>query len=113
MNILSLTAAALLAGLLCSPALALADDMPVYKLQMKDGQMIPARLQVAAGKKFKVEVMNVGKTPAEFESIPLRKEKVLGPGAESFLVFQPLAPGEYKFFDDFHPKTGQGVIVAK
>ncbi|WP_434632645.1 cupredoxin domain-containing protein [Chromobacterium sp. CV08] len=111
MTSLRLTAAALLAGLLSASALA--DDMPVFKLQMKDGQLNPARLMVPAGKKFKIEVMNVGKTPAEFESIPLRKEKVLGPGAESFLVFQPLSPGEYKFFDDFHPKTGQGVIVAK
>ncbi|POZ60759.1 cupredoxin domain-containing protein [Chromobacterium alticapitis] len=111
MNALRLSAAALLAALLSSSAFA--DELPVYKLQMKDGQLIPARLQVPAGKKFKIEVMNTGKTPAEFESIPLRKEKVLGPGAESFLVFQPLSPGEYKFFDDFHPKTGQGVIVAK
>ncbi|MCD4484786.1 cupredoxin domain-containing protein [Chromobacterium vaccinii] len=111
MTVLRLMAAALLAGLLSSPAFA--EDMPVFKLQMKDGQLIPARLVVPANKKFKIEVMNTGKTPAEFESTPLRKEKVLGPGAESFLVFQPLAPGEYKFFDEFHMKTGQGVIVAK
>ncbi|WP_199153409.1 cupredoxin domain-containing protein [Chromobacterium sp. ASV23] len=111
MTTLRLIAAALVATLLAAPVLA--DEIPVYKLQMKDGQLIPARLVVPAGKKFKIEVMNVGKTPAEFESITLRKEKVLGPGAESFLVFQPLSPGEYKFFDDFHPKTGQGVIVAK
>ncbi|OWY37421.1 cupredoxin-domain containing protein [Xenophilus sp. AP218F] len=95
------------------PLAAVADDMPVFKLEMKDGALNPARLIVPAGKKFKIEVKNVGKTPAEFESTPLRKEKVLGPGAESFLVFQPLAPGEYKFFDEFHMKTGQGVIVAK
>ncbi|MEO9385977.1 cupredoxin domain-containing protein [Chromobacterium phragmitis] len=111
MTVLRLLAAAILAGLLSSAAMA--EDMPVFKLQMKDGQLIPARLVVPAGKKFKIEVMNIGKTPAEFESTPLRKEKVLGPGAESFLIFQPLSPGEYKFFDEFHMKTGQGVIVAK
>ncbi|OHX12654.1 cupredoxin domain-containing protein [Chromobacterium sphagni] len=101
---------------LCFSLLSLAasaEDMPVFKLEIKDGIFKPARLVVPAGKKFKVEVMNTGKTPAEFESTPLRKEKVLGPGAESFLVFQPLSPGEYKFFDEFHMKTGQGVIVAK
>jgi hypothetical protein len=24
-----------------------------------------------------------------------------------------MKPGTYKFFDDFHPETGQGRIVAK
>jgi hypothetical protein len=24
-----------------------------------------------------------------------------------------MKPGSYKFFDDFHPETGQGRIVAK
>jgi hypothetical protein len=42
----------------------------------------------------------------------LRKEKVLAPGADSFVVIAPLEPGEYKFFDDFHQQA-QGVIVAK
>lgn len=77
MTVLRLMAAALLAGLLSSPAFA--EDMPVFKLQMKDGQLIPARLVVPAGKKFKIEVMNIGKTPAEFESTPLRKERCWAP----------------------------------
>ncbi|WP_374420445.1 cupredoxin domain-containing protein [Chromobacterium sp.] len=111
MKFTPLTLAAVTACLLSMSAIA--DEMPVFKLVMKDGVFTPARLVVPAGKKFKVEVINAGKTPAEFESTPLRKEKVLGPGAESFLVFQPLSPGEYKFFDEFHMKTGQGVIVAK
>ena len=49
----------------------------------------------------------------EFESVELLKEKVLAPGASSFLIFQPLKPGLYKFFGDFHPETAQGQIVAK
>ena len=91
----------------------LAEELPVYRLELKDGKLNPARLQVVAGKKFKVELVNSGKTPVEFESTQLRKEKVLGPGADSFVVIQPLSPGEYKFFDEFHMATAQGVIVAK
>ena len=49
----------------------------------------------------------------EFESTQLRKEKVLAPGEQSSVVIQPLTPGEYKFFDEFHMNTAQGVIVAK
>ncbi|CUA81859.1 MULTISPECIES: cupredoxin domain-containing protein [Gulbenkiania] len=101
----------LAAALAAAPALA--EDLPTVRLELKDGKLNPARLMVPAGKKFKIEVINSGKTPVEFESTQLRKEKVLAPGAESFVVINPLSPGEYKFFDEFHMATAQGVIVAK
>jgi hypothetical protein len=91
---------------------ALAADLPTFKLEMNDGKLNPARIEVPAGQRIKIEVHNIGKGAAEFESVQLRKEKVLAPGADSFVVIAPLDPGEYKFFDDFH-QTAQGVIVAK
>ncbi|SAL75341.1 cupredoxin domain-containing protein [Caballeronia telluris] len=102
----ALALSALVAGI------AHADDLPTFKLEMNDGTLIPARIEVPAGKRIKIEVHNIGKGAAEFESIQLRKEKVLAPGADSFVVIAPLTPGEYKFFDDFH-QSAQGVIVAK
>ncbi|WP_322033171.1 cupredoxin domain-containing protein [Paraburkholderia sp. J76] len=89
-----------------------AEDLPTFKLEMNDGKLNPARIEVPAGKRIKIEVRNAGKGAAEFESVQLRKEKVLAPGADSFVVIAPLDPGEYKFFDDFHQQA-QGVIVAK
>ncbi len=98
-------------GLLSLPALAA--DLPTIRLEMKDGVMNPARIAIPAGQRTKIEIHNVGKTPAEFESLPLRKEKVLAPGVTSFIVLNPLSPGEYPFFDDFHPAGTRGVIVVK
>ncbi len=92
--------------------MAHAEDLPTFKLEMTDGKLNPARIEVPAGKRIKIEVRNTGKGAAEFESVQLRKEKVLAPGADSFVVIAPLDPGEYKFFDDFHQQA-QGVIVAK
>ena len=89
-----------------------AADLPTFKLEMTDGKLNPERIEVPAGQRIKIEVRNTGKGAAEFESVQLRKEKVLAPGAESFVVIAPLSPGEYKFFDDFHQQA-QGVIVAK
>ncbi|WP_179405191.1 cupredoxin domain-containing protein [Burkholderia guangdongensis] len=89
-----------------------AADLPTFRLEMADGKLNPARIEVPAGQRFKIEIRNAGKGAAEFESVQLRKEKVLAPGAESFVVVAPLSPGEYKFFDDFHQQA-QGVIVAK
>ena len=89
-----------------------AADLPTFKLEMSDGKLNPARIEVPAGQRVKIEVRNTGKGAVEFESVELRKEKVLAPGAESFVVIAPLSPGEYRFFDDFHQQA-QGVIVAK
>jgi plastocyanin len=105
-KIAMLAATALFAGA------AHAADLPTFKLEMNDGKLIPARIEVPAGQRIKIEVRNTGKGAAEFESVQLRKEKVLAPGADSFVVIAPLEPGEYKFFDDFHQQA-QGVIVAK
>jgi plastocyanin len=89
-----------------------AEDLLTFKLEMADGKLNPARIEVPAGKRIKIEIRNTGKGAVEFESVELRKEKVLAPGADSFVVIAPLDPGQYKFFDDFH-QAAQGVIVAK
>ena len=100
-------------GLLLASGAALADDMPTIKLLMKEGRLHPEMLEVPAMTRFRLEVRNEGPGAAEFESLELKKELVLAPGVTRSLVFFPMKPGTYKFFDDFHPETGQGRIVAK
>jgi hypothetical protein len=92
---------------------ASADEMEEHVLEMNDGTLIPERIEISAGQPVRIIVRNTGTTPAEFESLRLRKEKVLGPGTESFLVIRRATPGEYPFFDDFHPDRARGVIVAQ
>lgn len=92
---------------------ALAQDLPTFRLECANGVFKPRVLQVPAGKKIKVEIFNTGTDAIEFESVQLRKEKALSPGANSFVVIYPLEPGNYPFFDDFHPRNGGGSIVAK
>ena len=107
-----LTAGALLLTALALPTHA-ADDMPTIDLLMKDGRLFPETLEVPANTKFRLTIRNEGPGAAEFESLELRKETVLAPGVTRSLVFHPMKPGTYKFFDDFHPETAQGRIVAK
>ncbi len=95
------------------PAPVHAADLPTFQLTIRDGRFIPATLQVPANTKFRLQIHNAGPGPEEFESTQLRKEKVLVAGASSSLVFQPLKPGTYTFFGEFHPATAQGRIVAK
>ncbi len=105
---------ALLAALLTLvPMAALAEDLPVYKLVAKDGIFEPATIEVAAGKRFKIEISNEGKGPMEFESKDLKQEKVLAKGAKSSVVINGLKPGTYVFFDEYHSDAPKGKIVAK
>ena len=106
-------AGAALALLLTGAPPARADDMPTIKLLIKGGRFLPATLEVPANTKFRLEITNQGPGPEEFESTELRKEKVIAAGVTSNLIFQPLKPGSYKFFGEFHPDTAQGQMVAK
>lgn len=115
MSRLSLRLAGMLIALsgLATGTPALAEDMPSFNLVIRAGRFIPETIEVPANTKFRLLIKNEGPSAEEFESIELRKEKVLGPGASSFLIFQPLKPGTYKFFGEFHPETAQGRFVAK
>lgn len=108
------TAAGLaVAALTSAPTGARADELPVFRIELRDGTIFPDRIEVPANTRFKIELHNTGTTPVEFESLELRKEKVLAPGAESFIVIRGLRPGEYRFFDEFHPEAGEALLVAQ
>jgi hypothetical protein len=101
------------AALFAVPIHGHAEDDPIFRVEFKDGVVTPLRLEVPAKRRFKLELHNLGQTPAEFESRELRKEKVLAPGTSSTLVIRTLDPGEYEFFDDFHLDAPPAVLVAK
>ncbi|WHS62834.1 cupredoxin domain-containing protein [Pseudomonas sp. G2-4] len=101
----------MLAGLVL-PSIAHA-QLPTYELSMRDGHFIPPLLEVPAGQRFKIVLKNIGEGPAEFESTPLRVEKVLSPGVTTFVVIHPLQPGRYPFFDEFNPQLPEGGILAQ
>ncbi len=111
MPVFVLLAAILLGAGLGVPARAGED--PVFVIEFSDGTITPQTVEVPAGRPFKLELRNTGASPVEFESLELRKEKVLGPGVTSFIVIRRLAPGEYRFFDDFHPAAAPALLVAR
>jgi plastocyanin len=84
-----------------------------YTVAIKDHVFVPAKLAVAAGEKFNLIVDNQDKTPEEFESHDLSREKVIKGGTKAVIKLGPLEKGEYKFFGEFHEKTAQGVLVVK
>lgn len=93
--------------------LAVGEDLLTLKLTTKNGRFYPETIEVPSDVRFKIVITNEGPGPEEFETENPRREKVLGAGATSFLVFPALKPGVYPFFGEFHPETAKGRIVVK
>ena len=106
-----LAAAAALGVLLAGGSSARAEDPPV--LVFHNHRFEPARIEVPAHVKFRLQVKNTDDTADEFESNDLNREKLVTPGGTITVFLGPLDPGEYKFFGDFHQDTAQGVLIAK
>ena len=92
---------------------ALAADEVLLHLTIKDHRFIPERLEVPARQKLVLLIRNEDSEPEEFESKPLRREKIVFPGTETRLVLGRLDPGEYPFFGEYHEATAKGVIIAR
>ena len=92
---------------------ALADEAGAVKVTLKDHRFVPAEPTAPANTPITIEVTNLDPTPSEFESKTLRVEKVVAGGGTITLHIRPLAPGRYRFFDDYHEDTTEGFLVVK
>lgn len=108
-----LASAALFAALsltVLTPAMAADGE---YTLTIKDHKFSPETLEVPAGQKFKLTVINADETPEEFESHELNREKVIKGNSKGIINLGPLEAGTYPFFGEFNIETAKGQIVAK
>jgi plastocyanin len=91
----------------------MAADEVEATISIKDHKFEPAELKVPAGKAIKLTVKNLDKTPEEFESKPLKFEKVIAGNGTAVIRLKPLAKGSCKFFGEYHEATAQGVLIAE
>lgn len=96
-----------------APLCVLAADVPEIHLSIQNHRYQPEELKVPAGVKFKLIVTNKDSTPEEFESIDLKREKIVMPNGKITVFIGPLDAGTYKFFGDFHQDTAQGRMIAE
>jgi hypothetical protein len=105
-----LGACALTLCLAAAPALA---QQATVQLTIKDHKFSPAEAKAPANTPIVIVLKNFDPTPAEFESKTLRVEKVVAGGAEVSINIRALAPGRYRFFDDYNEKTAFGFLVVE
>lgn len=91
----------------------MAEEMPYFELRIKNHKFNIEKIEVPAGKKFKIKVINEDPTSEEFESNSMIVEKFLGPKRSLTVTLGPLKPGTYEYFGEFHMKTAKGIVIAK
>ena len=88
-------------------------DTPVFEIVIKDHLYYPSELEIPAGTKVKLVIINQDTAPEEFESYELNREKVIMGNSRGIIFIGPLPAGTYPFFGEFNPLTAQGNIQVK
>lgn len=104
---------ALVLPVVAGSAIANDDEVIERTVTARDGRFFPEIIEVPAGKKIRLIMVNEGPGPEEFESTVLGFEKVMNEGVTRKVIIQPLKPGEYAFFGEFHMDTANGKIIAR
>jgi hypothetical protein len=93
--------------------IALADEIPMFELRIKDHKFNNPALVVPANQKFKLKIINEDPSSEEFESASMTVEKFIGPKKTISITLGPLKPGTYDYFGEFHRATCTGKLTAK
>ena len=110
MNIKSIKIAIIFLSTLIVGSSAIAAE---YVVTIKNHQFTTSQIEMKAGKKHRLTVINNDATPEEFESYELNREKIVSGNSQIVIFLPPLKVGEYPFFGEFNPKTAQGRIIVK
>lgn len=86
-----------------------------FTLTIENHAFAPKEVKIPAGKKVKLLVVNKDATPAEFESKPLSREKVIPGKSSATINIGPLKPGRYSFVEEYHENdaAAQGAIIVE
>lgn len=89
-----------------------AEDVEI-NITLENNRFVPEEIKAPAGKRIKILVLNKDATPEEFESSPLKIEKLIAAGSRGLIFVKPQQPGRYPFFGEFHQSTAQGVLIVE
>jgi hypothetical protein len=108
----STTIAALVFGALLAAG-AQAQQAIEIQLSYKDKKFTPAEVTVPANTAFTIRVKNLDAKAMEFESKPLKIEKVIAANSEAVVNVRAQKPGKYKFVDEYNEDVAIGNVIVK
>ena len=87
-------------------------DYHEVNITITEHRFNPEVVEVPAGEKIRITVQNQDKTIEEFESLDLKRAKIVPPNSKIKIILAPLKAGTYKFFGCFNQDTAQGKLIA-
>lgn len=81
-------------------------------IDIRNHKFEPDLIYVPAGQKLRVAIHNHDSTIEEFDSVDLKREKIITGNSQAWIILAPLKVGEYKFMGEFHEETAQGKFVV-
>jgi plastocyanin len=115
MTLRVLSALSLLA-VVCMGQQAFASDKTEKKeisIEIKDHQFTPSEVKVPVGEPFILHVKNNDASAEEFESKPLKIEKVIAGNKDAKIHVRALEKGSYPFVGEFHEDVAKGTLIAE
>ena len=103
--------AALLAVSAAGPANA--QSATEIQLSYKDKKFDPAEITAPANTPIVIKLKNLDAKAMEFESKPLKIEKVVAGSSDATINVRAQKPGRYEFVDEYNEKVAKGTLVVK
>lgn len=88
------------------------DGPATITLTLKGHRFAPATIDVPAGQKVRIVLINQDTATEEFDSHDLRIEELVTPNGRTSFSIGPLKAGAYSFMGEFHAATAQGKVTA-
>ena len=82
-------------------------------LTIQDHAFHPAILDIPAGERVRLTVVNKDATPEEFESGDFPLEKVVNGNSTITVFIGPFPPDDYNVFGEMHQATAQGTLKVR
>ena len=98
---------------LVSVGTASAQSATEIQLSYKDKKFDPAEISAPANTPIVIKLKNLDSKAMEFESKPLKVEKVVAGSTDATINVRAQKPGRYEFFDEYNEKVARGALVVK
>jgi plastocyanin len=108
--------AILIAALSAAPVFAIgvqAQQPTEVQISYKDKKFTPAEVTIPANTAVVFKVKNLDAKAMEFESKPLKIEKVIAGNSEAIINVRAQKPGSYKFVDEYNEAVAIGTVIVK
>ena len=92
---------------------AKAQSATEIQLSYKDKKFDPAEISAPANTPIVIKLKNLDAKAMEFESKPLKIEKVVAGGGDATINVRAQKPGRYEFVDEYNEKVARGALVVK